>query len=80
MRSIWKGFFNNQNLKTSLSNVILTNIIDETILLNNGRKNINFLIKSSMLYFKLGELIYTRKIGVKHKKKEKKNLKSKKKK
>jgi ribosomal protein S19 len=79
MRSLWKGYYYNiYNIK-SLNNIITTLLINKTLSLYNGKKIFNILIKINMLYLKIGSLIFTRKIVVKHKKKEKKNIKSKKK-
>jgi len=79
MRSLWKGYYYNiYNIK-SLNNVITTLLINKTLSLYNGKKIFNILIKINMLYLKIGSLIFTRKIVVKHKKKEKKNIKLKKK-
>jgi ribosomal protein S19 len=79
MRSLWKGYYyNTYNIK-SLNNIITTLLINKTLSLYNGKKIFNILIKINMLYLKIGSLIFTRKIVVKHKKKEKKNIKSKKK-
>jgi ribosomal protein S19 len=79
MRSLWKGYYyNTYNIK-SLNNIITTLLINKTLSLYNGKKIFNILIKINMLYLKIGSLIFTRKIVVKHKKKEKKNIKLKKK-
>jgi ribosomal protein S19 len=79
MRSLWKGYYYNiYNIKL-LNNIITTLLINKTLSLYNGKKIFNILIKINMLYLKIGSLIFTRKIVVKHKKKEKKNIKSKKK-
>lgn len=79
MRSIWKGFFFNDNFVDNLNNVILFNIIDKNLSLYNGKRKFDILIKSNMLFLKIGSLVFTRKINVKHKKKENKILKKKKK-
>lgn len=80
MRSLWKGFFIDLNHIQKLNNAVTYIFLNKTLSLYNGRKLFNILIKTNMLFLKIGTFIFTRKIVVKHKKKEKKNLKSLKKK
>lgn len=71
MRSKWKGyFFNKNNINKS---IILKNLINKNIKIYNGKNFSNLIIKKQMVGFKVGEFIFTRKINVIHKKKNKKN-------
>lgn len=70
MRSLWKGYFINLNNLNLLNNVILKIFINKNITIYNGKKFSNILIKTNMLFLKIGSLIFTRKILVNHKKKE----------
>lgn len=75
MRSIWKGFYINIYNLTQLNNIVLNNVINKTLSLYNGKRHFNILFKINMLYLKIGEFIFTRKIIVNHKKKENKKKK-----
>jgi ribosomal protein S19 len=70
MRSLWKGYFINLTSLNSLNNIILKNFINKNINIYNGKKISNILIKTNMLFLKIGALVFTRKILVNHKKKE----------
>lgn len=79
MRSIWKGnFVNIKGKNISNNSLILNNFLRKSFITYNGKSFNELIIKREMVGLKLGEFIFTRKIGVLHKKKIKnKTLKKK---
>lgn len=80
MRSIWKGNFvrlKNKNLTNN--SLILNSFLRKDICIYNGKTFNNLIIKREMVGLKLGEFIFSRKIGVLHKKKIKNKIIKKKK-
>lgn len=70
MRSLWKGNF--VSLKKKIignDTVILNNFLRKTFLVYNGKTVSEFVVKRENIGFKAGEFVFTRKIGVQHKKK-----------
>lgn len=80
MRSKWKGNFINlkKNNLMGKNSMILNSFLRKEILIHNGKVIEPLIIKREMIGSKIGEFIFTRKIGVLHKKKNKNKMKKKK--
>lgn len=71
MRSIWKGnFIKNKKILDNSSTLLNVNL-KKTFKVYTGKENKLMVIERSMIGQKIGEFIFTRKIGAIHKKKEK---------
>lgn len=70
MRSVWKGYYLNI-FKTKNNNVIIESFL-EIKKVYNGKLFSELILKKSMIGLKIGEFVFTRKINVIHKKKNKK--------
>lgn len=70
MRSIWRGFFFKNNINLHKSSTVLTTLLKKKISVHDGRISKNIAIDRSMVGLKIGEFIFTRKMGVLHKKKK----------
>ena len=70
MRSVWKGYYLDI-FKTKNNNVILESFL-EIKKVYNGKLFSELILKKSMIGLKIGEFVFTRKINVIHKKKNKK--------
>ena len=77
MRSSWKGCFFKSDNTLSNSSVILNTTFKKKFLVYDGKHIKNFFIRRFMLGLKVGEFVFTKKMGVIHKKK--KNIRVKKK-
>lgn len=75
MRSTWKGLFfkNNSNLHKSSS--LLNTMLKKKVLVHDGKFYKSILVDRFMVGLKIGEFIFTRKVGVLHKKKVSKKKK-----
>lgn len=75
MRSAWKGLFfkNNSNLHKSSS--LPNTMLKKKVLIYDGKAHKNILIDRFMIGLKIGEFVFTRKVGVLHKKKVSKKKK-----
>lgn len=69
MRSIWKGSFIKNNLTLHKSSTLSVFMLKKKFLVNDGKNNKYLNIERNMIGLKLGEFIFTRKMGVLHKKK-----------
>lgn len=81
MRSSWKGNYFKFNKKyASKSSIIPVNFFHRKFFLYDGREMKSFLVEKQQLRHRFGEFLFTRKVGVVHKKKiNKKQIKQKKK-
>jgi ribosomal protein S19 len=76
MRSLWKGNF--VDIKRNIinkSSVVLSTFLRTQFRVHNGKNIGKLLIKREMVGAKIGEFIFTRKMKVTHKKKDKKKKK-----
>lgn len=72
MRSMWKGnfvFFKKKYIGNNT--IILNEFLRKVFTIYNGKAFTEFIVKRENIGFKLGEFIFTRKVGVQHKKKVK---------
>ncbi len=70
MRSIWKGcFYKNNNNGLSKSSTVVNTMLKKKFTLHDGKSYKSILIDRSMVGLKIGEFVFTRKMGVLHKKK-----------
>lgn len=69
MRSVWKGLFIKNNLTLHKSSTLNAFMLKKKFLVNDGKNNKYLNIERNMVGSKLGEFIFTRKMGVLHKKK-----------
>jgi ribosomal protein S19 len=69
MRSVWKGCFYKNNNTLNKSSVVVNTILKKKFILHDGKSYKTVLIDRSMVGLKIGEFIFTRKMGVLHKKK-----------
>lgn len=74
MRSVWKGNYLKFNKKyISKASVIIDNFFHRKFLIYNGQEMKSFLVEKQQLGYRFGEFLFTRKVGVVHKKKLIKN-------
>lgn len=70
MRSVWKGcFYKNNNNGLSKSSSVVNTMLKKKFILHDGKSYKPVLIDRSMVGLKVGEFVFTRKMGVLHKKK-----------
>jgi ribosomal protein S19 len=70
MRSAWKGFFFKNQLVLHKSSTLLNTMLKQKFLVHDGRSSKALLVNQHMVGFKVGEFVFTRKMGVLHKKKK----------
>lgn len=70
MRSVWKGFFFKNNISLHKSSTVLTTLLKKTVSVHDGKTYKGITVDRTMVGLKIGEFIFTRKIGVLHKKKK----------
>jgi len=78
MRAVWKGVFFKLNNTLHKSSTLLNTTLKQKFSVHDGKTTRHLLVNRSMIGLKVGEFVFTRKVGVEHKKK-KKNKKGKKK-
>lgn len=71
MRSVWKGNFIKNKKFLDNSSTLFNIHLKKTFNVYNGKDSKLILIERSMIGRKIGEFIFTRKMGAIHKKKEK---------
>lgn len=69
MRSIWKGCFFKNNFTIDKSSVLFYTLLKKKFMVNDGRSVKKITVERNMIGLKIGEFIFTRKMGVLHKKK-----------
>jgi len=70
MRSVWKGcFYKSNNNNLDKSSVVIHTILKKNFILHDGKSYKSVFIDRNMVGLKIGEFIFTRKMGVLHKKK-----------
>jgi ribosomal protein S19 len=69
MRSSWKGYFIKNSEKLDNSSTLLNTMLKKKVLIYDGKSFKSLLVERKMIGLKVGEFIFTRKIGVTHKKK-----------
>lgn len=69
MRSVWKGCFYKNNNNLNKSSTVINTILKKNFILHDGKSYKSVFIDQSMVGLKIGEFIFTRKMGVLHKKK-----------
>ncbi len=69
MRSAWKGCFFKNNNSLGKSSTVINTILKKKFTVHDGKSYKSILIDQSMVGLKMGEFIFTRKMGVLHKKK-----------
>ncbi len=69
MRSVWKGCFYKNNSSLGKSSTVLNTMLKKRFTLHDGKSFKSILFDCSMVGLKIGEFVFTRKMGVLHKKK-----------
>mgnify|MGYP006195828617 FL=1 len=69
MRSVWKGCFYKNNNNLNKSSTVINTILKKKFTVHDGKSYKSVLIDQSMVGLKIGEFVFTRKMGVSHKKK-----------
>lgn len=69
MRSVWKGTYFNDKQFLCRSSLISHSIVKKKFLVHNGKSYESISIDRKMVGLKIGEFVFTRKMGVLHKKK-----------
>lgn len=69
MRSIWKGFFLKNNSTLHKSSTLLNTTLKKKISVHDGKSIKLLVVDRAMIGLKIGGFIFTRKMGVVHKKK-----------
>ncbi len=69
MRSLWKGSYFNNKKVLCRSSLVLHSIVKKKFLVHNGKSYEHIVLDRKMVGLKIGEFIFTRKMGVLHKKK-----------
>lgn len=69
MRSVWKGCFYKNNNSLNKSSTVVNTMLKKKFILHDGKSYKPVLIDRAMVGLKIGEFIFTRKMGVLHKKK-----------
>lgn len=70
MRSVWKGSFFKNNINLHKSSTVLNTFFKKKVSVHDGKVDKNITVDRSMIGLKIGEFVFTRKIGVLHKKKK----------
>jgi len=69
MRSSWKGCFVKNSTKLDNSSTLLNTMLKQKVSIYDGKSSKLLTIERKMIGLKVGEFVFTRKIGVTHKKK-----------
>lgn len=69
MRSVWKGCFYKNSNNLNKSSTIVNTMLKRKFILHDGKSYKPVFIDRTMVGLKIGEFIFTRKMGVLHKKK-----------
>lgn len=69
MRSIWKGFYLKNNASLHKSSTVLNTMLKKKFSVHDGKSVKHITVERSMVGLKIGEFVFTRKMGVLHKKK-----------
>lgn len=69
MRSIWKGFYLKNNANLHKSSTVLNTMLKKKFSVHDGKSIKHIIVERSMVGLKIGEFVFTRKMGVLHKKK-----------
>lgn len=69
MRAVWKGVFFKNNLHLHKSATLLNTMLKKKFNVYDGKSIKSVLIDRTMIGLKIGEFVFTRKMGVLHKKK-----------
>lgn len=70
MRSVWKGFFLHNTLNgLDKSSTVFNTMLKKRFPIHDGKSKKTVSIERNMVGLKIGEFVFTRKIGVLHKKK-----------
>lgn len=77
MRSNWKGCFLNNSVTLDKSSTVLNTMLKKKLFVHDGKAQKLITIERVMVGLKIGEFVFTRKIGVLHKKKVNKKGKKK---
>lgn len=69
MRAAWKGVFFKNSLYLHKSSTLLNTMLKKKFSIYDGKSVKNLVIDRNMIGLKVGEFVFTRKMGVLHKKK-----------
>lgn len=70
MRSVWKGcFYKNNNNNLDKSSTVFNTMLKKKVTVHDGKSYKSVLVDRTMIGLKIGEFVFTRKMGVLHKKK-----------
>ncbi len=69
MRSSWKGCFIKNKERLNNSSTLLNTMLKKKVLVYDGKSTKSLLVERRMIGLKVGEFIFTRRVGVTHKKK-----------
>ena len=69
MRSVWKGFFFKNSTILNNSSTLPNTVLKKKFFIYDGKSTRLVSIDRNMIGFKIGEFVFTRKMGVSHKKK-----------
>ena len=69
MRSSWKGCFIKNSIKLDNSSTLLNTMLKQKVSIYDGKSFRLLTIERKMVGSKVGEFVFSRKIGVTHKKK-----------
>lgn len=69
MRSNWKGFFVHNSTTLDKSSILFNTMLKKKFNVHDGKTVKGVVIERWMIGLKMGEFIFTRKMGVLHKKK-----------
>jgi len=75
MRSAWKGLFLRNNSNLHKSSTLLNTMLKKAFMVHDGKSSKKVIVDRFMVGLKVGEFIFTRKMGALHKKKVLKNKK-----
>jgi ribosomal protein S19 len=69
MRAVWKGVFLQNNLYLNKSSTLLNTMLKKKFNIYDGKSTKSVMVDRAMVGLKIGEFVFTRKMGVLHKKK-----------
>lgn len=69
MRAVWKGVFFKNNLYLNKSSTLLNTMLKKKFNIYDGKSTKSMVVDRVMVGLKIGEFVFTRKMGVLHKKK-----------
>ena len=70
MRSVWKGFFLCDTLNgLDKSSSVFNTMLKKKFFIHDGKSKKSITVERGMVGLKIGEFVFTRKVGVSHKKK-----------